>query len=283
MNLRNSFMLWSLPIMSAAFSTTPQASKSSTLLMGHQQRHFGQSFTASQRLVSSITTTSTTALFMSSEVAGDVSLVITGNNIDLTPALQEYVEKRIGSILNKLGSGGIVRECDVHLSVCKNPKVKDGHRVDLTAILKGLTVHCKEETSDMYASIDAAASALSSKLRKYRTRRKEGWHAGNKMGEDLMNALEAAELDEEAEVTAEVEREVRDEAMSRIGDFIDPEEPNIIKVNSFDLEHAIPVKEAIFALDYVDHDFFVFKNEETGKPTVIYKRNAGGVGLIECA
>jgi putative sigma-54 modulation protein len=161
-------------------------------------------------------------------------------------------------------------------------QVKDGHRVDLTAILKGLTVHCKEETSDMYASIDAAAAALSAKLRKYRTRRMEGWHAGNKMGEDLMNALEAAGLDdEEADIAAEVQRD--NEALSKIGDFIDPEMPNIIKVNSFDLEHAIPVKEAIFALDYVDHDFFVFKNEETGKPTVIYKRNAGGVGLIECA
>jgi hypothetical protein len=67
---------------------------------------------------------STMELAMSSGVAGDVSLVITGNNIDLTPALQDYVEKRIGTILNKLGSGGIVRECDVHLSVCKNPKVR---------------------------------------------------------------------------------------------------------------------------------------------------------------
>lgn len=162
-------------------------------------------------------------------------------------------------------------------------QVKDGHRVDLTAILKGLTVHCKEETSDMYTSIDAAASALSSKLRKYRARRMEGWHAGNKMGEDLMNALEVAGLDEETDITAKVSLEERNEAFSRIGDFIDPEAPNIMKVNSFDLEHAISVKEAIFALDYVDHDFFVFKNEETGKPTVIYKRNAGGIGLIECA
>jgi putative sigma-54 modulation protein len=159
-------------------------------------------------------------------------------------------------------------------------QVKDGHRVDLTAILKGLTVHCKEESPDMYTSIDAAASALSSKLRKYRARRQEGWHSGNSMGEDLMAALEVAELDEEV---AEVGREERDEAFSRFGDFIDPEAPNIIKVNSFDLDNAIPVKEAIFALDYVDHDFFVFKNEETGKPSVIYKRTAGGVGLIECA
>lgn len=49
-------------------------------------------------------------------------LVITGNNIDLTTALQDYAQKRIGGLLDKLGNG-IVNECDVHLSVCKNPKV----------------------------------------------------------------------------------------------------------------------------------------------------------------
>lgn len=44
--------------------------------------------------------------------------------MELTSALSSYVEKRIGSPLRKLGSGGVVREVDVHLSVCKNPKVR---------------------------------------------------------------------------------------------------------------------------------------------------------------
>ncbi len=57
-------------------------------------------------------------------VKQDVNLVLTGNNIELTPALQGYVEKRIGGLLQKLGGGGIVKECDVHLSVYKNPKVR---------------------------------------------------------------------------------------------------------------------------------------------------------------
>merc|ERR1712014_134669 len=126
---------------------------------------------------------------------------------DLTDALQDYVEKRIGGLLDKLGNG-IVNGCDVHLSVCKNRRVKDGHRVDCTASLKGLTVHCKEECPDMYTSIDATAKALSSKLQKYRTRRKQGWHAGNKMGNDLMEALEELELEEiDDEVADEVARE----------------------------------------------------------------------------
>ena len=119
----------------------------------------------------------------------------------------------------------------------------------------------------MYTSIDAAATALQSKLRKYRTRRNEGHHSGNSMGDDLMAAIEALEADMETEQEED--------------EFVDPEEPTVMKVNSYDMDNAIPLKEAIFALDYVDHDFYAFKNEETGKPSIVYKRNAGGVGLIE--
>lgn len=123
----------------------------------------------------------------------------------------------------------------------------------------------------MYASIDAAATALQSKLRKYRSRRNQGFHSGNGMGDDLIAALDAINDDTQD----------NDDDDNAVDDFVDPEAPNVMKVDSFDLENAIPLKEAIFALDYVDHDFFVFKNEDTGKASVIYKRNAGGVGLID--
>lgn len=220
---------------------------------------------------------STTAIFMSESVDTTTNLVLTGNNIDLTPALEEYAQKRIGGLLDKLGSGGLVRECELHLSVSKNPSVKNGHRVDCTTSLKGLTIHCKEESPDMYESIDSTAKALRSKLQKYRSRRNEGYHAGNSMGQDLMDALEAMELEE----TAEEDEDVVTDLMYAESDFIDVNAPNIMKVNSYDLDNAIPVNEAVFALDYVDHGFFVFKSEETGKPAVVYKRNAGGVGLID--
>ena len=148
--------------------------------------------------------------------------------------------------------------------------------MDCTTALKGLTVHCKEETPDMYESIDAVAKALQSKLQKYRSRRNEGYHAGNSMGQDLMDALERLELEE----TADEDEALVEDLMYAEQDFIDVNKPNIMEVNSYDLDNAIPINEAVFALDYVDHDFFIFKNEETGKASVVYKRNAGGVGLI---
>lgn len=79
-----------------------------------------------------------------------------------------------------------------------------------------------------------------------------------------------------------MEDDDEDDSTTVEDDFIDPEgEVNITKVKSFDLSKAVSVKEAVFGLDYVDHDFYVFRNEDTNEINVVYKRNAGGVGLIE--
>ena len=53
----------------------------------------------------------------------DLPIILNGHNIELTPALVDHVNKRIGSTLSKLANHGAVRECDVVLSVNKNPKV----------------------------------------------------------------------------------------------------------------------------------------------------------------
>lgn len=151
---------------------------------------------------------------------------------------------------------------------CDPFQVKNGHRVEVVTNLKGTTIICQNESPDMYTSIDAAAHALNRKLIKYKERRTAGWHGGSQsMSDDLMTALEA--LDEPPAEEGEDDG------------FADPEKPKITKVNSFDLEKPISVEEAVFALDYVDHDFYVFKNEATDKLTVVYKRNVGGIGLIE--
>ena len=146
-------------------------------------------------------------------------------------------------------------------------QIKESDQVEIVTNLKGTTFVCTHTSPDMYNSIDQAAHALQRKLVKYKERRQDGWHGGAAMGDDLLAALEAMEAD--AQIEAEEE------------EFVDPEAPTITKVNSFDLEKPVSVQEAVFALDYVDHDFYVFKNEATDKITVVYKRNGGGIGMIE--
>ena len=88
------------------------------------------------------------------------------------------------------------------------------------------------------------------------------------MSQDLADALNAVE-DEGTDVAATSD------------DFVDPEAPVVTKVKSYDLSKSISVQEAVFSLDYVDHDFYVFRNDDDGEINVVYKRGAGGVGLIQ--
>jgi len=59
-----------------------------------------------------------------STVGEDLPLVITGDNIQLTDAIVEHANKRVGGQVKKLAKSGAIRQCTLHLSVSKNPKVR---------------------------------------------------------------------------------------------------------------------------------------------------------------
>jgi len=198
-----------------------------------------------------------------------VPITITGDNIDLTPAISDYVNQKVDRTLGKLSSVAAVSHCDVFLTVNKNPKVENGHTAEVVTTLKGTTFRVAETSPDMYASIDLVSNRLARKLRKYKERRLSGYHGGPNMGENLADVLNSIEVEDDAAPEADDES------------FIDPEQAVVTKVKSFDLSKPISIKEAIFALDYIDHDFYVFRDEESNEVSVVYKRNAGGVGLIQ--
>jgi putative sigma-54 modulation protein len=203
-------------------------------------------------------------LAMSTEA---VNYVITGNNIEVTDSLTEYVNKKLDKTVGKLAASGSIKECDVHFSVNKNPKVKKSQTCEVVTYVKGTVIRCAEDSEDMYASIDAVTDRLAQKLKKYKQRRLDGFHGGPNMGENLAAVLDAVS-DDVVEDAYEAD------------EFIDPEAPIVTKVKSYDLSKSISIEEAVFALGYVDHDFYVFREEKSGDINVVYKRNAGGYGLI---
>lgn len=147
--------------------------------------------------------------------------------------------------------------------------------MEVVTDIKGTTIICKNESPDMYESIDMAAHALMRKLVKYKSRRNDGYHGGANMGADLKAALDALEEDDDEEIA----NSANDDAFF-FDEVAQPYKPNVTPVKSFQLDRPISLEEAIFALDYVDHDFYVFRNEETNEINVVYKRHTGGVGLV---
>ncbi|NMB36173.1 MAG: ribosome-associated translation inhibitor RaiA [Firmicutes bacterium] len=172
---------------------------------------------------------------------------VRGKNIEITPALQEYVDKRLRK-LEKYFDTQI--DAQTTLSV-----VREDHIVEVTIVINGLILRGEESTNDMYASIDLVVDKLERQMHKYKTKINRKLRQKGKKG--LSEKL--ADLGKEEET-----------------------EPRVVRTKRFIMK-PMPIEEAILQLNLLGHDFFVFTNADTEEINVLYKRKDGNYGLIEPA
>lgn len=171
-------------------------------------------------------------------------IAVRGKNINVTPALKDYAEKRLGK-LEKYFNGA---DAQVNLSVAK-----ENHIVEVTVLVNGLILRGEESTDDMYASIDLVVDKLEKQIDKYKTKLSRKIREGNI--KTLVNDSLQRTPDEE-------------------------DEPQVVRTKRFTMK-PMPVEEAILQMNLVGHDFFVFINADTEQVNVIYRRKDRNYGLIE--
>jgi putative sigma-54 modulation protein len=171
-------------------------------------------------------------------------IAVRGKNINVTPALKEYAEKRLGK-LDKYFNGA---DAQVNLSVAK-----ESHIVEVTVLVNGLILRGEESTDDMYASIDLVVDKLEKQIDKYKTKLSRRIRDGN------IKSI----------VNEQVQRSPAED-----------DEPRVVRTKRFTMK-PMPVEEAILQMNLVGHDFFVFINADTEQVNVIYRRKDRNYGLIE--
>ncbi|PWK05717.1 ribosome hibernation-promoting factor, HPF/YfiA family [Tumebacillus permanentifrigoris] len=179
-----------------------------------------------------------------------MKIQVRGNHLDVTEALHDYVDKKIGR-LEKFFQDASGHAVHVTLSV-----VKDLHTVEVTLPFNGFVIRAEERSTDMYASIDAVSDKVEKQIKKHKTKLnkrmlQEGIHTLFKEVEEV--PARAAAHDDEDEV---------------------------VRVKRFAVK-PMPLDEAIMQMDMLGHDFFVFTNSESEEVNVVYKRRDGQLGLIE--
>ena len=168
------------------------------------------------------------------------------NKFVVKPSLREYVEKQIQPIGNMFR----MAENVTANVVCK--EYGDTKTVEVTIPTKYLIMRAESQADDMFKAVDLAVEKLEKQLNRHKKkinsiiRKREG--IGNYFAE------------EEAQVEAE--------------------EKKVVKEKVVDLP-ILSVDEAILQLELLDHDFFMFINEEDHKPTTIYLRNDGNYAIIK--
>ncbi|MFP4015646.1 MAG: ribosome hibernation-promoting factor, HPF/YfiA family [Halanaerobiales bacterium] len=180
-----------------------------------------------------------------------------GKNIDVTPALKDYVVEKV----NKLSKyfNGEPQEAHVSMEV-----EKDRHIVEVTAYVNGLILRGEEESNDMYASIDGVIEKLERQVHKYKTKIKKRIR------------------EKKQEMKEEYKEERTEELMHEIFEDVEENEfePDVVRTKKFAIK-PMGVEEAIMQMDLLGHDFFVFSNANTEEVNVVYKRKQGNYGLIE--
>ncbi|MDA2321337.1 ribosome hibernation-promoting factor, HPF/YfiA family [Bacillus cereus group sp. Bc177] len=174
---------------------------------------------------------------------------IRGENIEVTPALKEYVEKKLGKL---------ERYFDTFPEIKVNLKVySDKQRVEVTIPFTDLLLRAEETNSDMYAAIDLVVDKLERQIRKHKTKVNRKLREKGSMKANFILPEAVAVLDE-----------------------VEEDELELVRTKRFDLK-PMDVEEAILQMDMLGHSFFVFTNADTNETNVVYGRKDGKYGLIE--
>ena len=188
-----------------------------------------------------------------------MKLLIHGRNLDVTPALREYTETKLERAIHHFDD--LVKEADVHLSVARNPRVPQ-QTAEVTVFANGTVIRAQERSENLYASIDLVASKLARQLRRFKERHSDHGHRTTPTAAN------------EALLT---ERPTEDSLLE--GKEAQLPSPGVRR--KYFAMPAMSLEEARHQLEMIDHDFYLFRDKESGELQVIYHRNHGGFGVIQ--
>jgi len=179
-----------------------------------------------------------------------VQFQVKGRNLEISDAIRSYAESKLSKLERQLPDPRV----ELELAVEKNPSIAQNHVAEATIWTNGPVLRAREASSDMRASIDQLVAKLERQISRYRTR-----------GRDRRRRAARA----------------NGPAPDTIANMAEENEPQIVKTKQFSLSPPLHAEEAVLQLELVGHDFFVFRNADSGDVNVVYRRHDGGYGLIE--
>ncbi len=188
-----------------------------------------------------------------------MKLLIHGRNLDVTPALREYTETKLERAIHHFDD--FVKEADVHLSVARNPRVPQ-QTAEVTVFANGTVIRAQERSENLYASIDLVASKLARQLRRFKERHSDH---GHRTTPTAANDVLLTERPTEDSLLEGKEAQLPSPGVRR----------------KYFAMPAMSLEEARHQLELIDHDFYLFRDKESGDLQVIYHRNHGGFGVIQ--
>jgi ribosomal subunit interface protein len=195
-----------------------------------------------------------------------VDVVVRGRNVEVPDHFREHVTEKIERV--ERYDHRIIR-VDVELYHEPNPRQSAScQRVEVTCATRGPVVRAEACASDFYRALDAAVAKLDSRMRRSADRRRV--HRGSRTPTSVAAATSGL-----------VDGVLPVATLDSLEEDRQPEEFGGLVVR--EKEHSaepMTIDRALFEMELVGHDFYLFSDKETGRPSVVYRRKGYDYGVI---
>ncbi|MCK5780041.1 MAG: ribosome-associated translation inhibitor RaiA [Psychrilyobacter sp.] len=175
-------------------------------------------------------------------------MIISGRHLEVTPAIREHAEKKIGKIKKYFDQ---IAEVYITLSA-EHKKSGEVHIADVLVYVNGAKIKATESDKDLYAAIDEVVDVLEKQLTKHKEKLRDNKHA---------KSIKKFEFNAEAKsITLEKTRKI---------------------VSTKVMAKPMEVEEAILQMETMGKKFYIFMNAETEELNVVYKRRDGDYSHVE--
>ena len=173
-----------------------------------------------------------------------MEIIIRGDKVKVTQAINDYITEKLKKLDKYIDGVDNVRATVVI-------KIKNHtQKVEVTIPLKKFILRAEEEQEDVYAAMDVVIDKIERQIRKNKTK-----------------------------LLSKKVKDTKDIVVDFVEDF-EEKENKIVKRKKIEVK-PMSEEEAIIQMELLGHNFYLFKDAITSKPTLVYKRNDNDYGIIE--
>ncbi len=202
-----------------------------------------------------------------------MEIVVNGRNSEISERFREHVEEKLLRI-GKYDTRQKIHRVEVEVTHEKNPRQHDtAARVEMTLRSRGPAVRAEAASTDQHSALDAAIDKLESRLRRAVDRNRI--HHGQRGPTSLGTATAELPLEELAD-------ELRDDAppTTKAGPIdVQGDCPLVVREKTHEAQ-AMTLEQAMYEMELVGHDFYLFLEKDSMRPSVVYLRRAYDYGVI---
>jgi ribosomal subunit interface protein len=196
-----------------------------------------------------------------------MDVTVRGRNVEVPDHFRQHVTEKIERV--ERYDHRLIR-VDVELYHEPNPRQSAScQRVEVTCATRGPVVRAEACASDFYRALDAAVAKLDSRMRRAADRRRV--HRGSRTPTSVAAATSGVGMNGSAPV-AMMARPQEDQQQEEFGGLVVREK-----------EHSagpMTIDRALFEMELVGHDFYLFSDADSGRPSVVYRRKGYDYGVI---